>query len=124
MNKLYIGTLLALSFFAYNETANAACVGTPITWGDISGNPVVKADSKTDGSPCTFRFFTNSGTWESGTIIKKPNNGDLVYVNVYTFEYTPKKGFKGKDNFTFKICGSERTGSKGCVTMERDVVVE
>ena len=61
--------------------------------------------------------------FETGSVVKKPKNGELIQENLYTCVYTPKKGFKGKDNYSYKICGNYN-GRKGCITMERDVTVE
>ena len=61
MNKLYMGILLVLSFFLFNETASADCVGSGFRYGNISGNPEAQSQVVTDGATCTaqVRFSSN-----------------------------------------------------------------
>lgn len=119
-----MGILLVLSLFVYNETASAACVGSGFQYGNISGNPAAQSQVVTDGATCTaqVRFF--QATHDSASIVKKPKNGDLTQINVYTFEYNPKKNFKGTDEYVVKFCGAENTGAKGCVTVSYFVTIK
>ncbi|NDB60255.1 hypothetical protein EB001_17650 [bacterium] len=99
MNK-YITLIcgIALSLFLTNS-AKAACKNSDNSWPHITTNPVVKYTSVTDGSPCKHGVFPDNNLMiESGSIIKKPKNGELIQTNLYTFMYHPKNGFKRKDS--------------------------
>ena len=117
----FFGLSLGLIF---SGSAEANCRIPRFTWGPVGDNLIVKTSANSDGSSCRYPMGAGKGTiWEYGSIAKKPKNGELLQENLYTFVYTPKKGFKGKDQYTFKMCGS-KLGSKGCVTVDADVTVE
>ena len=104
--------------------AYADCFNSPFSYGNLSGNPTVSSQVVTDGANCIHLIRFTSATNDSNSIVTKPKNGDLKTVNAYTIEYTPKKNFKGNDAYTAKFCGTERTGSAGCVTVDYVVTVK
>lgn len=69
---------------------------------------------KTDGKGCDLNFSTDNKTiFRSATIVSKPTSGKLVKVALLDFAYHPKPGFKGRDAFSMRVCGSSPAG-KGC----------
>ena len=110
-----------VSSFGY---AYAGCTSSPFRYGNLSGSPEAASQVETDGSVCVHQVRFNSATNDTASITVKPKNGDLKQINVYTYEYTPKKNYKGSDQYSLKFCGTERTGAAGCVTIDYSVTVK
>ena len=71
----------------------------------------------TDSKGCDLDFTTDKVTkFRSATITRTPANGKLVKIAALEFAYHPKPGFKGRDAFTMRICGSSPAG-RGCSTL-------
>ena len=122
MKKFFKLIILSCSFL-YINSAHSACTGPATTWSDIGSNPIYNYPATTDGAPCRHFLSTNVAIFENSYVVRKPKFGVLVQENLHTFIYTPKKGYKGKDDYSYKICGNQN-GRKGCITMERNVTVE
>lgn len=60
--------------------------------------------------------------FEKAIIMKPPGNRELRQEGEFSFLYTPKNGFKGRDNFVIYICGSDRGGS-GCARLNYQATI-
>jgi hypothetical protein len=55
--------------------------------------------------------------------VSRPGNGTLSEIGALQFRYAPKKGFKGLDRYSIRICGTSPAGS-GCATIAYSITVE
>ncbi len=113
INAFVFGMVLLSANSAY-----ADCRSIPYNF-NFSANPILEAESVTDGATCTNRFSTRGNVaYTDSSIVRKPKNGNLEHINITSFDYTPKKGFKGKDDYTIKVCSD-----KGCATITYKITV-
>jgi hypothetical protein len=80
--------------------------GTLADWGESSTGYI---DMKSGGS-CQFPIRIR-GTVNSSDISQKPQHGKLKRLNISTFEYRAKAGFKGSDAFAIKATGQGPTAA-------------
>ena len=74
----------------------------------------------TDGTSCNRGWNVGgTGTYTGMSVISSPKSGSLIIKGVRP-DYTVKAGFKGKDQFALKVCGTSRQGN-GCVDINVDV---
>lgn len=66
---------------------------------------VTNNDSDIDGNLIPASVNTTCANGSSGC--SDPANGDLVNNGDGSFEYTPKPGFTGVDNFTYEVCDTD-----------------
>lgn len=88
--------------------AASACPtsGTLSSWGvDSTGNFNVAS-----GETCLFTIGMQ-GEIQISSIAKEPANGTLKRLNVSTYEYTAKAGYKGPDTFSVRATGTGPTSS-------------
>lgn len=78
------------------------------------------ADSKGCG-----HFFRSGGqtAFTSASIVSAAKNGKFVQTGAFNFSYTPKAGFRGRDTYAVKVCGTNRAGS-GCSTINYQTTIE
>ena len=109
--------LCSLFFVLFSvQQASAGCRTTPLRFSfDSNAETSAEASVTGDGS-CRLNFRAIQGMYEDSSILKKPRNGTLRQINITSFFYKANAGFKGKDDFTLKLCGTRKTGSSGCVT--------
>ena len=81
------------------QTAMADCMIEP-----SSSSGKTKVEGLTDGSTCRMRFSSNRYQFTESEIVKKPKHGTLDHINVYSFDYTPNKNFKGVDDYDLRVC--------------------
>jgi Rieske Fe-S protein len=81
------------------QTAMADCVIEP-----YSSSGKTNVEGLTDGSTCKMRFSSNRYQFTESDIVKKPKHGTLDQINVYSFDYTPYKNFKGIDDYDLRVC--------------------
>ena len=73
---------------------------------------------------CVSRIRSFSTTQlTSGSIVSRPGNGTLSQIGALQFRYAPKKGIKGVDRYSIRICGTSPAGS-GCATATYNMTVE
>ena len=117
---LFIGVISVI----YSSNANAECRGVSVGNFAIASNPVLNSVLKTDGAECRIAFTSSRLAYDNSSIVLKPSNGKLDIQQVSQFLYTPKKGYKGKDKITVKLCGTNSLGEKGCATITYDIDIE
>jgi hypothetical protein len=74
--------------------------GTLVDWGKNSAGYI---DLKS-GESCLFPIRMG-GTVSGSDISQKPAHGKLKKLNISTFQYTAKAGYKGSDTFAIKAAG-------------------
>ena len=124
MRKATFFILIGLTSVICSSNANAGCVGVSVGNFAIASNPVLNSVLKTDGAECRIAFTSGRLAYDNSSIVLKPSNGKLDIQQVSQFLYTPKKGYKGKDKITVKLCGTNSLGEKGCATITYDIDVE
>jgi hypothetical protein len=73
------------------------------------------------GGTCLFPIRMQ-GAVSSSSVSQKPAHGTLKKLNVSTFEYTAKAGYKGPDSFAVKATGKGPTASgTSVITMNATV---
>jgi len=78
----------------------------------------------TSASACVHRFRSlNTLQYTSGSIATRPSHGTLTQTGMVEFRYTPKRGFKGADRYSVRVCGRGNSGS-GCSTVTYNMTVE
>ena len=75
-------------------------------WGENSTGDI----SVASGGSCLFPIRMR-GTVSSSDISQKPVHGKLKRLNISTYEYTAKRGYKGSDTFAIKATGQGPTAS-------------
>ncbi|MCX7308990.1 MAG: hypothetical protein NTZ72_14025 [Afipia sp.] len=99
--------ILALSFLSISSTLAAAkCEHPPIPW-SFGRDAIRSAWRITDGSACSTRM--NHPEHIAGIEIEnKPKNGIAGRDGPYGVAYQPNNGFKGTDDFSFKVISNSR----------------
>ena len=123
MNKFSI-LIIGFCVLFFTSQANADCRGISVGNFAIASNPVLNSVLKTDGAECKIAFTSGRLVYDNSSIILKPSNGKLDIQQISQFLYTPKKGYKGKDKITIKLCGTNALGEKGCATISYDIEIE
>ena len=107
---------MSLCFVACVGSANAAmaeCSISPFRFFP-SQNDSVSASVITDGASCSHRFSAGGTlSFDKASIASRPAHGDLSQQGNFVFVYKPKKGHKGPDSYSIKVCGKSGSGS-GC----------
>jgi hypothetical protein len=111
-------SLLCSSF----NPALADCSTVPFRF-RIEANPVLTTNGVTDGVPCSHVFSSRTIVYEKSNIEKQAKNGKVEKISLIEFNYTPKKGFKGQDTYSIKICGKTTTNETGCVKVNYEMEV-
>lgn len=96
------------SLVAVNPAHAAECVGSGYrsTFGaDGAAYFEVKA-----GQSCHYAFNLG-GVVKSSKIMTPPKNGTARMLNLTSFEYKPKAGYKGSDTFAIEAVGTSQTGT-------------
>jgi hypothetical protein len=103
---LIVGAPNLTSVSLARATSECSISGTLADWGESSTEYI---DVKS-GQSCLFPIRMR-GTVISSDISQKPAHGKLKRLNISTFEYTAKAGFKGSDTFAIKATGQAPTAS-------------
>jgi uncharacterized caspase-like protein len=119
------------------ETSPQPNPTTPSQTADASSPPVCHQDAWKAASLKNETAFPNQTTTggaaciihlQSGldapyaSITLPPKNGSLSLLDPLTLKYQPNPGFKGSDQYVFKLCGSDsKTGRSGCSTITYNV---
>ena len=61
---------------------------------------------------------------KSSSISQKPAHGTLKRLNISTYEYTAKAGYKGSDSFAIQATGKGPTGASGTPGVTMNVTVQ
>lgn len=93
--------VLATVLFAASAQAAECNIASNLSaWGQsMSGTFQLAA-----GQSCEFAFKIE-GTVNSSKIVMQPRHGSLKKINVSTFQYTAKPGYKGSDTFALEATG-------------------
>ncbi len=121
MNKLVLVFSLIIMGFLISGAAQADCKIVPFNF-DLLSNPTLDLEGTGDGK-CTHQFTSNKTTFTELTVVKKPKHGKIEQKNEFALIYNSDKNFKGKDEYTLKLCGNS-LGSKGCATLNYKMTVE
>jgi hypothetical protein len=107
----------------FSATASAKCDVT----GDIfymHANDKKRYAARTDIHGCDLHFITRRNVrFTSAKVVQKPTNGNLRKIANLEFRYKPRPDFKGKDEFSLRVCGRTPAG-RGCSTLDYDAIVE
>jgi hypothetical protein len=101
-----IGAASLMSGSLARAASDCSISGTLADWGESSTGYI---DMKSGGS-CQFPIRIR-GTVNSSDISQKPQHGKLKRLNISTFEYRAKAGFKGSDAFAIKATGQGPTAA-------------
>jgi hypothetical protein len=98
----------ALGFMPISAEAASECpvVGTLSSWG-VNSTGFFNVSS---GGSCQFPARLE-GVIASSTVSQTPAHGTLKKVNVSTYIYTAKAGYKGSDSFAVKFTGKGPSSS-------------
>jgi hypothetical protein len=114
--------IVSVSYFLISD-AYAACSTVPVKF-RIENNSILTTTGATDGAPCRNVFTSKDVRYEKSVIEKQAKNGKLEKESLTTFVYTPKRGFKGKDAYSVKMCGYSSRNEPGCVTITYEIEVK
>ena len=78
----------------------------------------------TDGSKCISHYSSDTNSFETTKVLKNPSHGKINHKELTRFVYVPDSNYKGNDSYAYQLCGSGRTGKKGCVNIEFDVKLQ
>jgi hypothetical protein len=111
--RYLIVVVTAVAFTLPGSTANAQspvrdCMvaGTPVPIG-FNGTGTIELNS---GESCNL-YLNTSGEIQSSAISQRPKNGSLKMVSAANVVYTPKPGYRGKDEFAVTLKGSTQRAS-------------
>lgn len=92
--------------------AQAACLYKPFVFFPKKNDGVLVTSLVDAGSRCVHQFGEGPGYKFTGITFEAPEHGKITEVGP-TFIYVPDAGFKGVDEYTFKICAT-KGALKGC----------
>ena len=116
---------LSLTFISFN-TAHAACEKPNSIFFDLDEKistvkvPVVI----TEGSKCISNYSSGTNSFETSKVLKNPSHGKINHKELTKFVYVPDSNYKGTDSYAYQLCGSGKTGKKGCVNIEFDAKLQ
>jgi hypothetical protein len=106
-----------VSLSSAQAASECPATGTLSDWGINSTGGFTVAS----GGSCLFPIRMQ-GEVKSSSISKKPAHGTLKRLNISTYEYTAKAGYKGSDSFAVKATGKGPTASgTSVITMNATV---
>ena len=120
MRKLILTTLSAFAFLGASAQAQD-CVVAPMTFSthivNLEGEMTVKA-----GKGCGFGLNGIEGATSEATMVQKPKTGMAGVQGIMPF-YVAKPGYKGPDEFSYAIIGTDQYGGPMRVTTKMKVTV-
>lgn len=117
-----LATLAAVVVFAPSAHADCRVVNT--SFRVHLNESVTSTGVSTKGGACGVRLRGSAtGHFTSTAITARPAHGTLTQVDSSRFRYKPAAGFKGVDRYSFKVCGTNNSGS-GCGTLTYNITVE
>src|SRR5215475_10605667 len=105
--------VLAPSLMSVSLARAASDCSISATLADWGENSTGDIDLRSGGS-CRFSIRMR-GTASSSDILQKPEHGKLKKLNLTTYEYKAKAGYKGSDTFAIKATGQGPTVSGSSV---------
>ncbi|MGC2408865.1 MAG: hypothetical protein WA441_02355 [Methyloceanibacter sp.] len=106
-----------MSYRVLWANANAACLYKPFEFHPNKNDNVVVTSLVDAGSSCSHNFAEGPGYhFDSVTIDRAPEHGELKQTRGTRFVFTPNPRFTGKDFYLFKICAS-KSDKSGCSTI-------
>lgn len=111
MRRFNVATLAAIGTVAGFAPAQAQmrdCIvnGNPAAW----GQNMTGYFSVASGSSCNAGIQI-AGVFDSSTVLRRPQHGTVTQVNISTFQYAAKAGYKGHDSFAIQAKGTGPTSS-------------
>ena len=97
---LIVGAPSLMSVPLARAASDCSMSGTLADWGENSTADIDLAS----GASCQFPVRMH-GTVSSSEISQKPAHGKLKRLNITTYEYKAKAGYKGSDTFAIKATG-------------------
>lgn len=114
---LTVAALSPISPSSAQAASECPATGTMSDWGVNSTGYFAVAS----GGSCLFPVRMQ-GTVSSSQISQKPAHGTLKKLNVSTYQYTAKAGYKGPDTFAVSFTGKGPTGhGTSVITMNATV---
>ncbi|HWJ19868.1 MAG TPA: Ig-like domain-containing protein [Geobacterales bacterium] len=118
-----LAIIVATSGLVFISSAQAAsecpATGTLSSWGVNSTGYF----SVASGGTCLFPIRME-GVVKSSSISQKPAHGTLKRLNISTYEYTAKAGYKGSDSFAVQATGKGPTGLSGTSVITMNATVQ
>lgn len=112
-----IASLISLIHSPAQAASECPAVGTLSDWGVNSTGYF----SVASGGSCLFPIRMQ-GTVSASKISQKPAHGTLKRLNISTYQYTAKAGYKGPDTFAVTATGKGPTGhGTSVITMNATV---
>lgn len=117
VRSIFAVTVLGLIPISAEAASECPVTGVQSSWGvNSSGYFSVSA-----GGTCLLPLKMD-GVIAASTISQKPAHGTLKKLNVSTYTYTPKAGYKGNDAFAVSFTEKGPSGSgKSVITMNATV---
>ena len=97
---LIVGAPSLMSVPLARAASDCSMSGTLADWGENSTADIDLAS----GASCQFPIRMH-GAASSSEISQKPAHGKLKRLNITTYEYKAKAGYKGSDTFAIKATG-------------------
>src|SRR4028119_1344394 len=124
-HPMYKHILLAMTGFFYLSSTNGShaqdCVVSPMYFqsnlANIDGEMTVKA-----GKGCGFSLNGIEGAISEAAIVQKPKTG-LAGVRGIMPYYVAKPGYRGADEFSYAIIGTDQYGGPMRITTKMKVTV-
>ncbi len=114
---LVVAGLSSVSFSSARAASECPATGVMSDWG-VNSTGYFNVAS---GGSCLFPLRMQ-GSATSSSVAKKPEHGTLKKLNVTTYEYTAKAGYKGPDSFAVSFTGKGPTGhGTSVITMNATV---
>lgn len=114
---LLVAALTAMSFSSAHAVSECPATGVMSDWGVNSTGYFGVAS----GGSCLFPLRMQ-GSATSSSIATKPSHGTLKKLNVSTYVYTAKAGYKGPNTFAVSFTGKGPTGhGTSVITMNATV---
>ena len=118
-----LAIIVATPGLVFISSAQAAsecpAIGTLSSWGVNSTGYFTIAS----GGTCLFPIRME-GVVKSSSISQKPAHGTLKRLNISTYEYTAKAGYKGSDSFAVQATGKAPTGASGTSVIMMNATVQ
>ena len=96
------------SLVALQSAHAAECVGSG--YRSTFGSDGAAYFEVRSGQSCHYAFNLG-GVVRSSKIMTPPRNGTVRMLNLTSFEYKPKAGYKGPDTFAIEAIGESQTGA-------------
>jgi hypothetical protein len=121
---LKTGGLALMASIALTSAAAADCRIMNFIFHFSQNDSVSTTGISTRGSACVTRLRSGAtSVFHSATVTVPPAKGTLTEAGTMRFRYKPRAGVTGTDQYSIRICGTNRAGS-GCSTITHVITLE